>query len=241
MALINIGDNKVTLMAGIGLPEITEQSVLFVTKLKEVAKLGDEITIAHVAFLQQGGWKVGTKANFSELEGWLNTLYQGNKTFFSRCKTWLKNTAGLLAEIRDKDDDSGTYAVLSLDKDADAAKLQADLDAAIVKAAKGGILLVEGKPKKAPKTTGSSGRGGSSNSNVITVSPETKLAEDTGLIEALKGMKEDTLKEFMPELLMLLGHIKSNPNKKVVKEQLVATTNKLNNGFTLGKVLSKAV
>lgn len=235
MALLNIQGDTITLANGIALPQVQEQSVLFVTRLKEVARLGDEITIAHVLLLKQAGWNPATKANFQGLEEWANSLYQGNKTLFSRFKSWTKSALGLLVEIRDKDE--GTYGVIQVDPEADASALAEKLSSALSTGHKEGILMQD-KPKKAPKA--SAGKGGSKNGAVQEVRPEQVVAESVGLLDALQGSTAEDLAEFMPMINGIIEHIKTNPNKGLVKDQLNKVLSSLNKSFTLGKVMAKA-
>lgn len=232
MALLNLEGNNVALATGIALPQVQEQSVLFVTRLKEVAKLGDEITIAHVLLLKQAGWKPNTKANTAGFEDWLNSLYQGNKTLFSRAKAWVKQVCGLDVEVRDlKGDAVGTYVVMTTTNEWTETK---SLDEHLALAVSEGILMTA-KPKKAPKA--SAGKGGSKNGAVETVNPNVIKAEELGIIDALANIEEGTA-----ELLaQLMAHIKTNPDKQAIRVNLEKTVNSLNKGFTLGAAILKQV
>lgn len=235
MSLLNLQGTTVALANGVALPQVQEQSVLFVTRLKEVAKLGDEITIAHLLLLEQAGWVPATKGNFSGLEGWLNQLYQGNKTLYSKCVSWLKANAGLAVEIRDKaGEEVATYAVISVVADVDQAKIASNFSEAIANGVRDGILMGS-KPRKAPKA--SAGKGGAKNSNVVEVDPRVPQAEELGILDVISSPMFADIKE---DLAALLAHVLQNPNQALVKQQLQSTVTKLNNGFKLGAAMAKA-
>ena len=243
MALFNKTGTSLVLNQGVTISTLEAEAVLFITKLAEVAKHGDDITIAHLLILQSDGWKPALKKNLSGLEAWMNSLYQGNKTMYSRCNAWLKRVAGLSAEIRDKEgEDSGTYAVISVDKEADANKLGSAFDAALMAAAKEGILYQPDKVQKAPKERKPSSKP-TAGSNVIEVPPSQVLAEKLGLAAALDVDSKETerLAEVAQYIVRILEHAKHNPDRNNLKALLESTCKKLDNGFNLASAMAKAV
>lgn len=240
MALFNKTGTSLVLNQGVTISTLEAEAVLFITKLAEVAKHGDDITIAHLLILRSDGWKPALKKNFSGLEAWLNSLYQGNKTMYSRCNAWLKRVAGLSAEIRDKEgENSGTYAVISVDKEADTNKLESAFDAALMVAAKEGILYQPDKVQKAPKERKPSSKP-TAGSNVIEVPPSQVLAEKLGIAAALEGDSE-RLEEVAQYIVRILEHAKHNPDRNNLKALLESTCKKLDNGFNLASAMAKAV
>lgn len=242
MALINDKGEALRLADGVALPQIQEQSVLFVTRLKEVAKMGDEITVAHVLYLQGLGFKPASKVNFSSLEEWANALFQGNKTFFSKFKTWVKAHLGLLVDIRDSKAVEGTtFAVLSIDPEADAASLQDGLEQALKDVLDKGMLM-SAKPRKAPKDKGSAGRGGSKNSNVLEVSNSQAVSEKIGIAAVLQNAEDietQRLAEVQDLIAAILEHAMSNTNRQQVRDILGSAVTKLNKGFNLSAAMAK--
>lgn len=243
MSLLQNVEGQVKLAAGVDLAKVKEYSLLFVTKLKEVGDIGDQVTLSHILLLQEKGWKVGDEANFQGLREWVNTVYQGNKTFFNNVERWLKANCGLLIEIRDNEGEGqeGTRAIITHNKGVDCEALNKALPNAIAMANKQGILYKEA-PKKAPKA-GSAGKGGSKNSNAISVSEGQVIAEKLGLAAALEGDSKETerLEEVAQYIVRILEHAKYNPDRNNLKALLESTCKKLDNGFNLASAMAKAV
>lgn len=106
-----------------------------------------------------------------------------------------------------------------------------------------GIKALYQPQKRSSK--GGKGKGkGEESSAAVDVTVAATLLEDSGFTAAISTDSEaerERLAELLPLLTELAKHVKSNPNKSLVKDQLTSALGKLNKGFTLAGVMSDKV
>ena len=197
-----------------------------------------------VQYIRQEQVIKGNKGDVSLLVALADVLADNNNSMFSAFKKAASDIVGVAVYLVQ---DTETTVKMEADvTKADRAKVAEDFEDKLTKLFADGIKSLHMPKKRASKGEGNKSANSSdtSPSEVTTVSVGTKIAEDSGMMEALSSIstekQQEALKEVAPLIAQLLEHVANNPNKSLVKDQLTKVVNTLDKSFTLGKVLAKA-